>query len=105
MTWEFAAESFSERGVRDALRIFGYAVIRNALTSAEISQTRMELDRAFANAHLKELPTLCTSELLKREPLWRMLFKDGIVRSLRAAVGPELYYQHDMDVQRNSYGL
>jgi hypothetical protein len=105
MTWDFTAESFSEAGVRDALRIFGFAVIRNALTSAEISQTRMELDRAFATGYLKDLPTLCTSELLKREPLWRMLFKDGIVRSLRAALGPELVYQHDMDVQRNSYGL
>jgi hypothetical protein len=80
-------------------------VIRNALTATEISQTRAELDRTFANPHLKDLPILCTSQLLEREPLWRLLFKDSVVHPLRAALGPELYYQHDMDVQRNSYGL
>jgi hypothetical protein len=105
MSWKFDSEGFSERGVRDALRVFGFAVIRNALDSREVSQVRSALDRAFASAHLRNLPTMCSTEVLKHEPIWRMLFKDPIVSSLRAAVGPELYYQHDMDVQRNSYGL
>jgi phytanoyl-CoA dioxygenase PhyH len=105
MNWEFDSQSFSELGVRDALRIFGFAVIRNALDLREVSKVRSELDHAFASPQLRDLPTMCSTEVLKREPIWRMLFKDCIVSSLRAALGPELYYQHDMDVQRNSYGL
>jgi Phytanoyl-CoA dioxygenase (PhyH) len=105
MSWEFDSRSSSEHDVRDALRIFGFVVIRNVLDLQEVGGVRAELDKAFASAHLQDLPTLCSTEVLKREPIWRMLFKDRVVSSLRAALGPELYYQHDVDVQRNSYGL
>ena len=103
MIWEFADNDFTE--VREALRIFGFAVIRNVLDRDEVQLVRSELDRAFGDGHLKEMPTLYSSEILKHERVWGALFKDRVVNSLRAALGPELYYQHDLDVQRNSYGL
>jgi ectoine hydroxylase-related dioxygenase (phytanoyl-CoA dioxygenase family) len=104
MKWDFDAESFSEQAIRNALRYVGCVVIRNVLDTGEVTEIRSELKRAFSSAQLKDLPTLISTEVLKREPIWRTLFKDRIVSSLRAALGPELYYQHDMDVQRNSYG-
>lgn len=104
MIWEFGA-NFSADDIRRALRVFGFAVIRNVLDRQEVSLVRSELDRAFGSAHLQDLPTLYSTEMLKREPIWRPLFKDRVVSSLQAALGPDLYYQHGMDVQRNSYGL
>jgi len=103
MTWEFAGNDFS--GVRDALRVFGFAIIRNVLDRDEVHLVRLELDRAFGSGQLQKMPTLYSSEMLKHEPVWRGLFNDRVVSSLRAALGPELCYQHDLDVQRNSYGL
>ena len=105
MTWEFGAERFSDSEVRSAFRTWGFVLIRNVLSQKEVTQVRSELDRAFASAHLRELPTMCSSELLKRELIWRNLFTESIVRSLRAALGQPLCYQNDADVQRNSYGL
>jgi hypothetical protein len=103
--WEFESTNFSAKDVRDALRMFGFVLMRNSLTFDEVGQVRAELDRAFSSADLKELPSLYTTEVLKREPIWRMLFKDSVVNPLRAALGPELCYQNDVDVQRNTYGL
>jgi hypothetical protein len=102
MIWEFSENDFSV--VRDSLCIFGFALIRNVLDRQEVNLVRSELDRAFGSAHLKSMPTLYTTEMLKHPPIWRTLFKDRLVNPLRAALGPELYYQHDLDVQRNSYG-
>ena len=65
---------------------------------------RAELDRAFDSAPLHDLAVMCSTELLRHEVIWRCLFKEPVVRSLRAALGAELCYQNDLDVQRNSYG-
>jgi len=105
MIWEFESDSFSKEGIRNSLSVFGFAVVRNVLDQEEVSLVRSELDQAFDSTHLRDLPTLCSNEMLKRESIWRTLFKDCVVSALRAAVGPELWYQHDWDVQRNSYGL
>jgi hypothetical protein len=105
MRWEFESRTMSNRGVRDSLRKFGFAVIRNAFDPKTVSRIRSQLDEAFASAEMRDRPTMCSTEVLRRESIWRMLFDDGIVSSLRAALGPELFYQHDVDVQRNSYGL
>jgi hypothetical protein len=102
MIWEFGANDFS--GVRESLRVFGFALIRSVLDRDEVALVRSELDQVFRSAHLQDLPTLYSTEMLKYEPIWRTLFKERIVSSLRAALGPELCYQHDLDVQRNSYG-
>ena len=103
MSWEFADNDFT--AARESLRAFGFAVIRNVLDQDEVRLVRSELDRAFGDGHLQGMPTLYSSEILKHEQVWGALFKDRVVNSLRAALGPELYYQHDLDVQRNSYGL
>jgi len=105
MSWEFDANSFSDDDVRSTFRTWGFVLIRNVLTRQEVIEVRAELDRAFGSAHLRDLPTMCSTEVLQREAIWKNLFKDSIVKSLRAALGPQLWYQHDLDVQRNSYGL
>ncbi len=87
------------------MRIFGFALIRNVLDPDQVKLVRSELDRAFDSTHLRDMSTLYSTEMLKHEPVWRILFNDRVVSSLRAALGPELCYQHDLDVQRNSYGL
>jgi hypothetical protein len=75
------------------------------LDRQEVALVRSALDRAFGNALVRDLPTLVSTEMIKHEPIWRTLFKERVVNSLRAALGPELCYQHDLDVQRNSFGL
>lgn len=102
--WEFRADSFEPDEVRNAFRVLGFAVIRQVLDQQEVAAVRAYLDQAFAGDRLKQLQTMPTGELLQHEPIWRCLFKEGVVRPLRAALGPQLCYQHDMDVQRNSYG-
>ena len=101
--WELNPD-FSEESVRTALRIYGFVLIRGVLTAAEVVAVRGELDAGFAVPYQKDLGSLCTTEVLKYAPVWNTLFKDAVVRSLRAALGPELYYQNDMDVQRNNFG-
>lgn len=105
MIWEFGEGENDFSRVREALRVFGFALIRNVLDPDEVSLVRAELDLAFGIAGRREMPTLYSTEILKHERVWRALFNERVVRSLRAALGPELYYQHDLDVQRNSYGL
>jgi hypothetical protein len=104
MNWEFDPQCSSVNAIQSAFRSFGFALIRNVLDQQELSTVRAELDRAFDSGPLKNLPVMCPTELLMREAVWRCLFKEHVVSSLRAALGPELCYQNDMDVQRNSYG-
>ena len=103
MSWVFSPRDAPE-DIRRAFRIFGFAVIRGVLERDELASVRAELDRAFDSAALRDLAVMCSTELLRREMIWRCLFKERVVRSLRAALGPELCYQNDLDVQRNSYG-
>jgi hypothetical protein len=103
MTWEFGSNDSSADDIRKAFRVFGFAVVRSVLDRDELTLVRSELDRAFGE-QLRDLPVMCSTELLKYELIWRCLFKESVVRSLRAALGPELWYQNDLDVQRNSYG-
>ena len=103
MSWEFAADTPAD-DIRGAFRVFGLAVIRGVLDRDEVSAVRAELDRAFARAPLRDLAVMCSSEVLRHELIWRCLFKERVVQSLRAALGPELCYQNDLDVQRNSFG-
>jgi hypothetical protein len=105
MIWEFGSNSSSGEDIRQAFRVLGFAVIRNVLDRQEVALVRLALDRAFGSAHAQDLPTLVSTEMIKHEPIWRTLFKERIVNSLRAALGPELFYQHDLDVQRNSFGV
>ena len=58
MSWEFEPNSVSTDAIRKSLGVFGFAVIRNILDRQEVRQVRSELDRAFGNAHLQDLPTL-----------------------------------------------
>jgi phytanoyl-CoA dioxygenase PhyH len=102
MAWDFNGSDFS--GVRAALREFGFVVIRGVLDREAVARVRATLDRTFCAAHLRDVHTLYSTEMLKHEPLWRPLFEDRVVASLRCALGPELCYQHDLDVQRNSFG-
>lgn len=104
MNWEFDPQVSSPARIREAFRVFGFVVVRSVLGLDELSLVRAELDRAFDSAQLRDLPVMCSTELLKHEVIWRCLFNDGVVSSLRAALGPELCYQNDLDVQRNSYG-
>jgi phytanoyl-CoA dioxygenase PhyH len=105
MIWEFDSNSISVNDIRKAFRVLGFVVIRNVLDRQEVTLVRSALDRAFGSAHLQDLPTLVSTEMIKHEPIWRTLFKERVVNSLRAVLGPELCYQHDLDVQRNSFGL
>jgi hypothetical protein len=103
VSWEFAGDA-QPADIREAFRVFGFALIRSVLTPAEVTQVRAELDRQYASPELARLPVMCGSEMLKHETLWRCLFKERVVSSLAAALGPQLCYQADLDVQRNSYG-
>ncbi len=104
MSWEFGPGDLVADDVRNAFRVFGFVVVRSVLDRQELVLLRSELDRAFDSVHLRELPVMCTTESLKHAPAWRCLFNDRVVQSLRAALGPELCYQSDLHVQRNSYG-
>lgn len=104
LRWDFTAPDAVPGRVREAFSLYGFAVIRGVLDTLELCRVRSELDRVFASPHLRPLPLMITSELLKHELVWRCLFKEQVVGPLRAALGPELCYQNDLDVQRNSYG-
>ena len=102
--WEFDSDDFPPEEVRDAFHIHGMVVVRNALDAGQIERVRAALDRAFNEAHMRDVPVMCPSQLLRHPDIWAMLFRPRIVRALRAALGPELVYHQDLDVQRNSYG-
>jgi len=104
VNWEFDPQVSSPAKIREAFRVFGFVVVRRVLGLDELSRVRAELDRAFDGARLRDLPVMCSTEFLKHEVVWRCLFKETVVGSLRAALGPELCYQNDFDVQRNCYG-
>ena len=70
-----------------------------------IRSARACLDAVFGADYLASIPLLCSTEVLKLEPIWRMLFTPQIVKALKAALGFDLCYQNDLDVQRNSFGL
>jgi hypothetical protein len=102
--WVCAVDAIPPEPVRRAFRTFGMIVVRNALTAEEVGRVRAELDGSFASEHMREIPVMCQSELLKHPIVWSTMFKERIVRALRAALGPDLCYHQDFDVQRNSYG-
>jgi hypothetical protein len=102
--WDFDCDDFPSQAVSRAFRIFGMIVVRSALSRDEVKQVRAELDRAFASEHMRDVAVMCGREVLEHPPVWSMMFKDRIVRALRAALGPELCYHQDLDAQRNSYG-
>ncbi len=91
-----AAEAFPQLRFR--------LVVRGVLDPPALTQVRSELDRAFGSTPLSGAAIMCSTESLQHEPVWRHLFNESVVRSLRAALGRELCYQNDLDVQRNSYG-
>ncbi len=90
--------------IQAAFTVFGFVVVRRVLDRQQVLEVRAELDRAFTSPHLQPLPLMCSTELLRREAIWRHLFAERVIRPLRAALGPRLCYQHDLDVQRNSFG-
>ncbi len=102
--WEFDGDELPAAAVRSAFRTFGAVLIRAALERDEVARARAELDAAFASPDMLDVQTMVTTDVLKRASLWSMVFKKQIVSALRTALGPDLYYQHDLDVQRNSYG-
>jgi hypothetical protein len=102
--WEFDEDDFPAQAVSRAFRTFGIVVVRNALSQDEVRQVRAELDCAFASEHMRDAALMCGTELLRYPAVWSMMFKDRVVRALRAALGSDLCYHQDLDVQRNSYG-
>lgn len=104
LPWEFASDHFESKAVRQAFRIFGIVVVRDALDPGEVRQIRAELDRAFASEQLRDDSVMYPTELLVHPLVWSTMFKSRIVRALHAALGPELCYHQDLQVARNSYG-
>jgi hypothetical protein len=102
--WQFDSDDFPTDAIRRAFRLFGMVVIRNALERDEVRIVRAELDRAFASEQMRDVAVMCPTEILKHPAVWSMVFKDRVVGALRAALGPELCYHQDLDVQRNNYG-
>lgn len=102
--WEVDSDDFPPAAVREAFRIFGIILVRNALTGEEVTRVRAQLDQAFASEPMRDVAVMCPTQILKHAPVWSMVFKDRIVRALQAALGPELAYHQDLDVQRNNYG-
>lgn len=103
-SWEFGADERSGTAIQSAFRAYGFAVVRGVVTQPELAALRSELDRTFDSARLRGEPVMSNTEALACAAVWRCLFKESVVRSLRAALGPELYYHTDLHVQRNSFG-
>lgn len=103
--WEFDSDDFPAEAVRRAFRVFGMIIVRSVLNPEEVRRARAALDGAFASEHMRDVPVMCATEILQYPRVWSMMFKPRIVRALRAALGPELCYHQDLDVQRNNYGL
>ncbi|HXO66319.1 MAG TPA: phytanoyl-CoA dioxygenase family protein [Steroidobacteraceae bacterium] len=104
LPWEFTSDDFAPPAVRQAFRIFGIVLVRNALDADEVRGVRAELDRAFSSEHRRDSAGMCPTEILMHPLTWSTMFKSRIVRALRAALGPELCYHQDLQVARNSYG-
>jgi hypothetical protein len=104
LPWAFDNEKLAPEAVRSAFRTFGIVLVRHVLDREELRRTRAVLDRAFASEYLREVPVMCPTETLKHAAVWSMMFKERVVAALHAALGPELCYHQDLDVQRNNYG-
>jgi Phytanoyl-CoA dioxygenase (PhyH) len=104
LPWVFDRENLPPQAVRSAFRIFGIVVVRHALDREEVHRTRAALDRAFESQQLRDVPVMCPTEVLKHAAAWSTMFKERVVGALHAALGPELCYHQDLDVQRNNYG-
>jgi len=102
--WQFHSSRFSVADVRRSFQAFGFVLIRSVLGPDDVRHAREALDRAFEHDGLSDPSRMCSTEVLRYESIWRWIFEEPVVRSLRAALGPELYYQNDLHVQRNSYG-
>lgn len=105
MNFLFNASSFRDDAVRSAYRDWGFVVVRGVLGTQEVQTLRSELETSFAGTRLKDWRSMPTTECLEHASIFRVLFKDGIVTSLRAALGTDLCYQNDLEVHRNFYGL
>lgn len=103
--WTFEPTEVGSDEIGTAFRHFGVVLIRRALDPAEVRSVRQALDEAFARRAFADLPLLCGAQLLRYPAVWMSLFDDGVVAALKIALGEELCYQNDMDVQRNSFGL
>lgn len=103
--WDIDAAHFEPEAVRAAFEQWGIVVLRDALDSHEVARLRRALDEAFEEESLRGLPLMVTRELIRREPIWRPMFEPCSVAALKAALGEPLYYQNDMDVQRNYFHL
>lgn len=102
--WEVVGEEVPAPAVREAFRIFGIILVRNALSREEVARVRTALDHAFATEQMRDVAVMCPAQILRHATVWSMIFKERIVRALRAALGAELCYHQDLDVQRNNYG-
>jgi hypothetical protein len=102
--FEFAANDLPESRVRAVFRDLGFVVVRAVLPPEEVTRVRAELDVMFEREKLRTLQTLYLPDVFTSAGIWGCLFKASVVTALRAALGPQLCYQNDLDVQRNSFG-
>jgi ectoine hydroxylase-related dioxygenase (phytanoyl-CoA dioxygenase family) len=103
--WDFESAEFSDDEVSTAFKVWGFVVLRNVISPSALRAARACLDTVFRSDYLARMPLLCSTEVLKLKSIWRMLFTPQIIKALKAALGFDLCYQNDFDVQRNSYGL
>jgi hypothetical protein len=102
--WDVRSGEVPAEAIREAFRVHGFVVIREVLNAREVREVRAALDAAFASPHMLDIPVMCQTELLKHAQIWSPMFNQPVVHALRAALGPQLSYHQDLDVQRNCYG-
>lgn len=101
--WDLDAADAEPEAVRAAFASWGMIVLRGAFDAHEVERLRHELDEAFEKEGLQGV--MVPKEIIRYERIWRRMFEPSIVAALKAALGEPLYYQNDMDVQRNCFHL
>ena len=90
---------------QESFRKNGFVIVRNALSSEEVTETRQHLDEWFKKKHNNTQRFMLLPSVLEQDFIYKLYFKPKIVSALRGVLGPELYYINDFHIQCNAFGV
>jgi len=87
-----------------SFEVYGFAIVRNVLTPAEVREYRELFRRLFAKEGKNSWRMLPPREVYRHREIYALAFKPPVVERLRRALGPDLFYVPTFMLHRNMFG-